>query len=291
MVVDDVHPVAWLLDADGRCERQLSWAERKQPPRDVLVGPFRRSFAVTDEVVSVYDVGVAGTIELRCSATGDVQWTVGEQNEHGEGTVRRSIHHKEFQTESAKWTVRSEVQEHHRRVEVVATSTDSASWVIEQASVLSAAALQDGVLVVLRLADKRPWEFDPPRRLVWFTEAMGPQTWALPPVADPWQPHRVGLDDHGLLMGIAHSLRDLQTATEELSAAQPELSVTRPAGGMPVISAAFTMPDGRRLRRTNEPYDVLGNWTEGLAGLTIMLDEDINGGTEGRPDAVESDRI
>ncbi len=80
MVVDDVDPVAWLLGADGGCERQLSWAEREQPPRDVLVGPFRRSFAVTDEVVSVYDVGVAGTIELSCSAGGDVRWRAGEQN-------------------------------------------------------------------------------------------------------------------------------------------------------------------------------------------------------------------
>jgi hypothetical protein len=291
MVVDDVHPVAWLLDADGNCERQLGWARREQPPRDVLVGPFRRSFADTDEVVSVSDVGVAGTIELCCSVTGDVRWAVGDQNEYGEGTARRSIHRQEFQTGTVSWTVRSAVKEHRRRVEVVATSAVSASWVIEQASVLSAVALEGGVLVVLRLADKRPWDFDPPRRLVWFTEAMGPRTWDLPPVEDPWQPHDVGLDDHALLMGISHSLHDLQMATKELGAAQPELSVNRPAGGMPVVSAAFTMPDGRRLRRTNEPYDVLGNWTEGLAGLTITLDEDINGGSEWRPGAVEGDRI
>ena len=291
IVVDDIHPVAWLLDANGNCERQLSWTEREQPPREVPVGPFRRSFAVTDEVVAVYDIGVAGTIELRSPAAGDVRWAVGEQNAQGEGTVRRSIHRKEFQAGSVKWTVRSAVEEHRRRVEVVATLGGSATWVVEQASALSGVALEGGALLVLRLADKRPWEFDPPRRLVWFTTAVAPRAWDLPPVENPWQPHDVGLDAHGLLMGIACSLHDLETAAEELGATRPELSVTRPAGGMPKVSAAFTMPDGRRLRRSNEPYDVLGNWTGGLAGLTIMLDEDISGGFALRAGDVEGNRI
>lgn len=291
MVVDDVHPVAWVLTADGSCERQLSWAERDQPPRDVLVGPFRRSFAVTDEVVSVYDVGVAGTIELSPSAAGEVRWAVGKQNEHGEGTVRRSIHRKEFVSASSGWTVQSAVDEHRRRVEVVPGSGETASsWIIQQASALSGVALEGGLLLVLRLADKRPWEFDPPRRLVLFTQAAGPCTWDLPPVEDPWWPYDVGLDDDGLLLAISRSLDDLQAAADQLGATQPEVSVTRPTGRMPVVSAAFTMPDGRRFRRTNEPYDVLGNWTEGLAGLTIMLDEDINSGFE-LSDVVNGDRI
>lgn len=279
VVVDEIHPVAWLLDDAGQCRQQLSWAQLPQPARDDLVGPRRRSFSVAEDLVSVHDLGVPHSIELRADDAGAVRWSPGPASSSGEGTARRSVTRKRFTTVTLTWSVRSRADGPRRWVQVIADAPHASwTWTFGKASASAAVAHDDGVLMVFREADKRPWEFDPPRRVLRLTATAGAETWELPPLEHPWTPHDVPLDDQGQARAIEHSLADLKVAVTQLRATHPEVSVVQPPGGPPKITATFTMPDGRRLRRTNEPFDILGNRTAGLAGLSIWLEEDILGG-------------
>jgi hypothetical protein len=279
LVVDRLQPAAVLVGPSAEVTAVVEWPDRDRPPRDTDGSAPGRLTSVTGNGVLILDVGSTVAVSVEINRAGGLQWSASECRA-AELSLMRSSHRGVHEASGKTWSYRSHHDQYRSRT-VVRLDTDRQAtneWSVDRATPVSSALLGDSLLIVLRRAHKRPWDFDP-RHELWKFSATGEpaSVISMPALSTAWLPYENHVSDQAVTIAFEQAQRGADTVAEAAAATDIDI-VVAVRMGQPQVALSFDVPDGRRLCRIDRPFNPLGQTTGGLVGQSIWLDDDLTGG-------------
>lgn len=286
LVVDRCHPAAVTVGRAGSTVSGVGWAGSIPAPT-AWHWPSRRILHLADDRFAVHDVGHTDAVVLHVDGTGRLRCT------------RMPLQQLSWAAEQylPMWRPRSPAAPGPGWLfGTDARGTRWCWWAVhpevvtpvhgEGASVIAHAAL-DGhtALGALQHTDKRPLRFAPPVSLHLFDAGGAARSRELPPIPLPagagWRSptHREPVRRAAALDTYLRFTSAQRSALERAGCTDVTIEVDD-GGPDTVITLEFGAPShpGIRFRRTDRPFDELGNRGGALADLNVVFEQDLGSG-------------
>lgn len=288
LAIDHTHPVAALFSPDGSVLSTVTWKGLVRRPFARKVWPYRSAVSNLVDTVWVTEHSTGETVRVHLTTK---RITVGAEASP-EPAEKRDVHRNRYMRDGrfaagpsdGALEIRAKTEDFACHSDVLVNSESSSqpheTESLGRGTVVDFASSRSGFAACLRVADKRPWSFNPEHKLLMGTVNES--------VASVWVP-RVDVTD--ACWSWNGEVATEQALSEYMPYVLSECNALSRAGmdrisvsvldidSIPYVETRFRSPvKDHPYVRLDCPFDETGTPTGGLSYLGVFFEEDINSG-------------
>ncbi len=287
LAIDHTHPVAALFSPDGSVLSTVTWKGLVRQPSARKVWPYRSAVSNLVDTVWITEHSTEQTVQVHLT-TGGVSVAPGGPR----ATEKRDVHRNRYMRVGrfaagplgSEVEIRTDTEGYACRSNVFFGSEGSAQprevASLGQGSVVDFASSGSGFAVCLRVADKRPWSFNPEHEMFTGTVHESVTSVRVPQVdiTDAcWSRNGEVATEQALAEHMPYVLSECNALSR---ARMDKISVSvLDVDSIPYLETRFRSPaQDNQYVRLDCPFDEIGTPTGGLSYLGVFFEEDINAG-------------